>query len=281
MKKLLTIIGLAAATLAGANAQILVYSNSGSLTGLTTTVTAGDGAASISSGMIQLTNDASGTANANGRVYLTGATSSFLSPYSSILHNAPGLVTWNFNMQQIRANPSGFNSASYGVAFIVGASSADLTAANGYAVVVGNSSTPDPVRLVSFTGGLDLDSNLTNIISASSPLNDAGAAYMSLRVTFDATTNTWSLLGRNDGASAFADPTTGTLTSLGTAVDATYINTSLTSFGMLWNYSTAASQTALFDNITVTVPEPKTWVMIGIGTSFMLWNLRRKRNLVG
>ena len=50
---------------------------------------------------------------------------------------------------------------------------------------------------------------------------------------------------------------------------------------MLWNYSTAASQTALFDNITVTVPEPKTWVMIGIGTSFMLWNLRRKRNLVG
>jgi hypothetical protein len=25
------------------------------------------------------------------------------------------------------------------------------------------------------------------------------------------------------------------------------------------------------------VPEPQTWVLIGIGSSFMLWNLRRRR----
>ncbi len=31
----------------------------------------------------------------------------------------------------------------------------------------------------------------------------------------------------------------------------------------------------------VVVPEPKTWVMIGIGSAFMLWNVRRRRNLVG
>jgi len=45
-----------------------------------------------------------------------------------------------------------------------------------------------------------------------------------------------------------------------------------------------AGQSATFNatnGLVTVVPEPKTWVMLGIGTSFMLWNLRRKRNLVG
>jgi len=280
MKKFLTIIGLAAATLAGVNAQTLVYSNTGSLTGLTTTVTAGDGVASISSGIIVLTNDASGTTNAAGRVYLTGATSSFLSPYTQVLNSAPGLVTWNFNMQQARTDPSGFDASGYGVAFVLGSTSSDLMTSNGYAVVLGNSGSTDPVRLVRFTGGLDLNSNLTDVVSAAAPLNDIGNSYMSLRVTFDTTADTWTLFGRNDGASSFTDPTTGSLTNLGSANNSTYVGSTLSSFGMLWNYSTGASQTAQFDNISVTVvPEPKTWVMIGIGSAFMLWNLRRRREI--
>ncbi|MCK9590352.1 MAG: PEP-CTERM sorting domain-containing protein [Terrimicrobiaceae bacterium] len=282
MKKILAIIGLAAATLAGAQAQTLVYSNSGSLTGLITTVTAGDGGASISSGTVVLTNDASGTANASGRVYLNGATSSFLSPYTQVLNNAPGLVTWNFNTQQIRTDPSGFDGGNYGVAFVLGSTSSDITTGNGYAVVLGGSGSTDPVRLVSFTGGLELNSNLTDVISATSPLNDIGNSYMSIRVTFDTTTDTWTLLGRDDGASSFTDPTTGTLSSLGSANNSTFVASTLTSFGMLWNYSTTASQTAQFDNISIAVvPEPQTWVLMGIGGAFMLWNLRRRRGLQG
>jgi len=51
---------------------------------------------------------------------------------------------------------------------------------------------------------------------------------------------------------------------------------------MLWNYSTTASQTAQFDNISIAVvPEPQTWVLMGIGGAFMLWNLRRRRGLQG
>jgi hypothetical protein len=41
------------------------------------------------------------------------------------------------------------------------------------------------------------------------------------------------------------------------------------------------SATVSMDNFLITIPEPKTWVMIGIGTSFMLWNLRRRRRVQG
>ena len=44
---------------------------------------------------------------------------------------------------------------------------------------------------------------------------------------------------------------------------------------------TAASGTTLKGIDFAPVPEPKTWVMIGIGSWFMLWNVRRRRNLVG
>lgn len=75
----------------------------------TTTVTAGDGAASIQNGMLQLSNDGSAAANASGRVYLTTPTSAFGSAYQSQLNQNQGLVSWSFNMRQIRTDPSGFD----------------------------------------------------------------------------------------------------------------------------------------------------------------------------
>ena len=45
---------------------------------------------------------------------------------------------------------------------------------------------------------------------------------------------------------------------------------------------TAGSGTITMDNFQITsVPEPRAWVMIGIGIWFMLWNVRRKRRLQG
>jgi len=55
-------------------------------------------------------------------------------------------------------------------------------------------------------------------------------------------------------------------------------------FGTVNFSGLGAGQSATFNatnGLVTVVPEPKTWVMLGIGTSFMLWNLRRKRNLVG
>lgn len=230
----------------------------------TTTVTAGDGAAGVSGDMLQLSNDGSAAANANGRVYTTTPTSAFGSPFNSQL-NQNGLVTWTFNMRQIRDNPdpSGFAGGGYGVALVLGATSSDLLAANGYAVVLGNVDAPDPIRLVTFTGGLDANANLVNIIAGGVPLDDIGADYLSLQVTYNPSGDTWSLSGRNDGTASFADPTIGALDSVGTVSDATYTGSVLTHFGFLWNYSTAADQTARFDNVSITaVPEPAEWGLI-------------------
>jgi len=52
-----------------------------------------DMGARIDSGIMTLTNDASGSTNANGWVYAYAQTSGFSSPWSSTLSSNPGLVT--------------------------------------------------------------------------------------------------------------------------------------------------------------------------------------------
>ncbi len=255
----------------------LVYSDNFNRSGIndgtyayTTTVTAGDGAATIAgSDTLQLSNDGSGAANANGRVFVTTPTSAFGSPFNSQLSQNAGVVTWTFNMQQIRPDPGGLSSGSYGVAFILGATSSDLTTANGYALVLGQSLATDPIRIARFAGGIT-DANLVNIVTGTSPLSDIGANYLSLSVTYDPSGNNWTLYGRNDGTSSFTDPSSGTLTAAGSAADSTYVGTGLSHIGAYWSYSSGAGQTALFDNFSIeVVPEP-TNIALGIFAAGLL-----------
>src|SRR5215204_935413 len=88
---------------------------------------------------LELTNDAGATTNVNGWTFAGTSTGAFASPYSTILSSNPGLVTWTFNMRQIRLDPAGFTSGSYGVAFVLASTSTNaFTSGNGYAVVLGN-----------------------------------------------------------------------------------------------------------------------------------------------
>lgn len=102
--------------------------------------------------------------SAAGRDYIARDLSA---QYSPVLNSNSGQLTWSFNVRQSRPNPSGFDAGNYGVAFVLAASSANLTAATttGYAVVVGNSGTPDPFRVVRFAGGLTKNSALTNVFT--------------------------------------------------------------------------------------------------------------------
>ena len=201
---------------------------------------------------LELTNDVGATANANGWVLASTDMSAFSSPYNTTLNLNTGAVTWNLNIRQIRTDPAGLASGSYGAAYILaGTSSTTRTAGTGYAITYGQSGTTDPVRLIEYTAGLGTSTNI--ITSNTTGLTDFGAEYLSVRVIYTPSTNTWELLLRNDGASAFADPITGSLTSQGTTVNGNNTGTSLTLMGAFWNGATAANQTAFFDNISVIV----------------------------
>jgi hypothetical protein len=264
-----------------AKAQVTVFTDnynrsalSPAPNGASYTVTAtGDGGASIASNVLALTNDASAAANANGSVSVAIPTTSFASPYDPVL-SLDGVVTWNFNMQQVRTDPSGFGGGSYGAAFILAGSASNFTTGNGYAITLGGSGAADPVRLVSYTGGI---ANQTAIVTPSSgAFADVGSEYLSVRVTYVSATNTWALLGRVDGTTSFNDPTTGTLTSFGTAVNSTYTNIALNNLGEFWNFNTAASQIAQFDNVSVVVPEPNTWAAGALAVAGLLLSQRRR-----
>lgn len=202
---------------------------------------------------LELTNDASATSNVAGWVFGSTSTSSFSSPYNTTLSSNTGLVTWTFNMRQPRTDPAGFASGSYGVAFVLGGTSTSINnTGTGYAVVLGQSGATDPVRLARYNNGLQ--GTVTNIITSNTTgLTDFGTEYLSIKVTYDPSNNQWELFMRNDGASAFADPTSGTLTSQGTATDNTYTGTSLTVLGGYWQGSTGANLAAFFDNVTVSL----------------------------
>ncbi len=109
----------------------------------------------------------------------------------------------------------------------------------------------------SYTGGLQ--GTLADIITSNTTgLADFGNQYLSVRVEYTPSSNQWQMFLRNDGTSAFTDPTTGSaLVSQGTAVDSTFTSTSDKNFtGGYWNGSFAANQTAFFDNFYLKVDDP-------------------------
>src|SRR5439155_12792190 len=115
------------------------------------------------------------------------------------------------------------------------------------AITVGNTGTPDPIRLVKFTNGISTTSPSTILTTS---LQDTATDYWSVKVTYDPASNTWELFTRDDGNVAFADPTSaGGFTTAGAAVDTTYTSVPLTHSGVLWASATAANQVPRYDNL--------------------------------
>lgn len=208
--------------------------------------------------LLTLTNDATGNQNGNGQVFVTTPLSAYTG-FNPVLDNNTGsLLTWTLNMRQIRADPSGLGNNQYGAAYVLGATSDQLaTAGNGYAVIMGNTTSTDPVRLIKYTGGLvSVGGNgadpTRNIASGTA---NVGSDYWSVKVTYDPASKTWSLFSRDDG-SAFADPNAGVYGPASSAIDTTYTGVSLTHSGAYWTYSTTAQQTAKFDNLRLDLAPP-------------------------
>jgi hypothetical protein len=217
------------------------------------------------------------SASTAGREYIVR---SVASQYSPVLNSNTGQLTWSFNVRQSRTNPSGFDNNNYGVAFVLAASSADLlaTSTTGYAVVVGNSGTPDPFRVVRFGNGLGKNSNLTNVFTTTT---DYGTAYLTLRVSYFPDDDSWTLEASTNTAS-FEDPSqASTFKAIGTGTDGTYTGTSLPYLGCFWNHATGPTEVALFDNIYITAPcSPGAEPTVGpsAGTTDQLTNATARLN---
>lgn len=201
---------------------------------------------------LELTNDVDATANVIGWTFAATPVSGFTPPYNATLNLNPGLITWTFNMRTSRGSAlAGFGATnSYGMAYILSSTSnTPNTTGNGYAVVMGGGGL-NTISLITFTGGLQ-GTRAVVIAYAGAPA--ALTNYLSVKVTYNPIGDAWELFNRDDGNTAFADPAAGTLTSLGTATNSTYTATSMTYSGAYWQGSTAAAQTAFFDNTKVTV----------------------------
>jgi hypothetical protein len=130
----------------------------------------------------------------------------------------------------------------------LGKTTNDITTGDGYAVVIGQSGATDPIRLARFTAGLDANSNFTNIISG----NDYGAEYISVKVTYNPTGNSWSLYAESNASSFPQANPANTTTQIGSIVsDNTFTTSALRYMGCFWNHSSTASENAIFDDIYI------------------------------
>lgn len=170
--------------------------------------------------------------------------------YATTFANAANDLTWLFNMRSSRSSPSGFSTTNtYGAAIVLGCSESDFTSAtaNGYAVVLGNQSTPKPVKFIYFTGGLTSNSNVTDI-AVSNYTGETG--YLSVKVSYNPCKSEWSLNVRNDGSS-FTDPNIGSLGTAFTGTNSTYTASSLPYFGVLWQHGSSCSEILTIDNLFI------------------------------
>ena len=190
---------------------------------------------------------------------------STVTDYPLILNTTTDDMTWAINMRQTRDNPSGFDNNYNGIAFILGKTTSDITTGNGYAVVLGNEGTTDPIRLAIFSNGINLNSKFTDIISS----GDYGNEYLSIKVKYSSAGDNWSLFVES-GASNFpqSDPR-NTSTLVGTASNSTYTSVSLMYVGCLWNHSSGGSNYAYFDDIYLTDPYSTTPVELISLSSFV------------
>jgi len=174
--------------------------------------------------------------------FVVANTESFAAPYSSILRNNPGTVTWAFNV----SNQDG--DLNNGFFFCLGSNSMHPT---GYTsssyllfggVFVGN-------RMEFNRVGGGFPSNLLfDIPSADGlgPLPSRG----SFRITYEPSTDLWSVYGFV--GSDYVDPTTVT-NLLGSVVDSSWTSVPLSCMA----FGGQCTGSDFFDNVSVTVvPEP-------------------------
>ena len=227
------------------------------------------------------------SSGASGKPNLTAPFTSIATGLNPILTDNTNLITWSVNMRVSRSMSSSsvtYVDGSYYLAVVLCATSSDLTSGtgsntDGYALILQRSLdnpatpalNPGAVRLVKFHNGIGAAASGSSVSPAllTTPALNAGATAtatapnnVSIKVVYNPNFDSWQLYYREDPTTApitFADPSTGTFTSAGTAViDATYATTPMTHFGFLGSCSTSTGTSNQFqlDNFKIQLDTP-------------------------
>lgn len=180
------------------------------------------------------------TAGGNGADWVSQDVSGL---YNTVLNTNTCVLTWQFNMRTSRADPSGFATNQYGNAFILAGSALNPATGTGYAVVHGEGTATDRLRLVRYSAGV---ATHTNIIIGTT---DFGAEYLAVRVVYTPSTNTWQLYSAS--GAVFPAPASAAFQEGGNMVDATYTGANLPYTACYFQHNTAAADRATFDNVHV------------------------------
>ena len=187
-----------------------------------------------------------------------------LSGYNSQLAaNTGKVLSWSISIENPYGTPSGLGGGQFGLAFVLGGTSANFRTGDGYAVIVGESSAIDRWRLLRYTNGL---ASHTDLIADNTDVGQFDR--FSLRVEYDVDSGAWELYRRRDAA--ITDPNEDPpLLLVGSATDMTHANKQLGYLGGFWKFGVASKTDALFDYMrldvasTATVVRPRTLVWAG------------------
>src|SRR5690554_65218 len=233
----------------------------------------------ISGGQLHVTNRRSSSQkHGQGFAYVNcGPGGAFDPQYNSTLNSNSGIITWTFNMQlnvqtQYSSDPLSCSSASsqngkIAAAFILGSNGTSQVlsstgncnqngTADGYAVLFPVTSTSNiRPRLVRFTNGIY---NGTINTIATWNTNISAKYYVSYKVTYNTSTNQWSLQVREDNSGSFNDPDAGTYSAAVTGVDGVYATQALNYMGGYLHAGCIglcddAAYIARFDNVKVKI----------------------------
>lgn len=209
---------------------------------------------------LQIINGASPTAGSAGRSSAMSVMPT-VSNFNTTLRSNTQLVTWSFSMRHNRSSGStmsGFGAGQWGVATVIACDNADPTAATakGYAVVMGGTNTLATYDLVSFSNGLNVNANLTSIITGISLASFKNV--VSVKVTYDPVNNKWNMYQKDESSAvattAYPDPNAISVVAIGEVTDiAGHVNGPLANFGFMFMHGTTTNNSAFFDNYKVTV----------------------------
>ncbi len=267
MKKLLTIIGLAAATLAGANAQVLLQQDFSSSTTLSTYTSASSPTSgqwnAIGSSGAGVTASTSSNNLAFTRTGANVGTFSRTTDFSP----TPQTMIYRFDLTISGNSANQTSAATFQVGSGYGTTNAAESNANTYARFAVNLTATDGTFSFRDITNTTSSANFSGTQSVMWVLNNSGISFSYTSPTGSSVTVANDTADLWAGATqVFNDVAIQTASQVMTDLKFAFDN---------------GSATVSMDNFLITIPEPKTWVMIGIGTSFMLWNLRRRRRVQG